>query len=88
MTTAWRVAANILSNLSRTVKNGGPPAWGLGVRELITVKNNAEYYWVFGLFPSPGILENTMFGNWIRFRPQVKVGEKIHTGPVIEISSF
>jgi hypothetical protein len=37
---------------------------------------NTQNYWVFGLFPSSGILENT--------RPQVKVGEKTPTqlGPL------
>ena len=26
----WRVAANILNELSRTADKGSPPAWGLG----------------------------------------------------------
>jgi hypothetical protein len=36
-----------------------------------------QNYWVWGLFPSSGILEieNTTFGNWICFRLQVKGGE-------------
>jgi hypothetical protein len=58
---------------------------------------NTQNYWIFGLFPSSGILENTTFQKLICFRPQVKVGEKTPTQlgplesnvcPVIEISSF
>jgi hypothetical protein len=40
---------------------------------------NTQNYWVFGLFPSSGILETRKqrcFGNWICLRLQVK-GEKI-----------
>jgi hypothetical protein len=43
-----------------------------------------QNYWVFGFFPSSGILENTTFRKWICFHPQVKVGEKTPTqlGPL------
>jgi hypothetical protein len=35
---------------------------------------DAQNYWVFGLCPSSGILETSKhFGNWICFRPQVRV---------------
>jgi hypothetical protein len=40
---------------------------------------NTQNYWVFGLFPSSGILENMRFGNSICFRPQVKVRGKTLT---------
>jgi hypothetical protein len=35
---------------------------------------NIQNYWVFGRFPSSGILEDRKrrFGNWICFRPQVR----------------
>jgi hypothetical protein len=38
----------------------------------------------FFTFTSSGFLENTAFGNWICFRPQVKVGKKTPTqlGPL------
>jgi hypothetical protein len=50
------------------------------------VGSKRKNYWVFGLFPSSGFLENRKkcrFGNWICFRPQVK-GKKTPTqlGPL------
>jgi hypothetical protein len=47
---------------------------------------NTQNYWVFGLFPSSGILgtrKTQRFGNWICFRPQVR-GEETPTllGPL------
>jgi hypothetical protein len=42
-------------------------------------RNGPQNYWVFGLFPLSGIQRTRRFGNWICFRPQVKVGEKTPT---------
>jgi hypothetical protein len=53
---------------------------------VLTTVYNTQNYWVFGLFPSSGILENRKhgrFGNWICFRPQVKGGEDTYSvGPL------
>jgi hypothetical protein len=43
---------------------------------VLTMVHNTQNYWVFGLFPSSDVLGTRRFGNWICFRPQVKVGEK------------
>jgi hypothetical protein len=47
---------------------------------------NSQNYWVFGLFPSSGILENTMFRKLDLF-PSSGEGGGEDTG-LIEISSF
>jgi hypothetical protein len=46
---------------------------------VLTMVYNTQDYWVFGLFPSSGILENTTFR---------KLDPFPSSGPVIEISSF
>jgi hypothetical protein len=46
---------------------------------VLTIVYNTQNYWVFGLFPSSGILENTTFRKLDLLRPQVKVGEKTPT---------
>jgi hypothetical protein len=43
---------------------------------VVMMVHNTQNYWVFGLFPSSGILENTTFR---KLDPQVKVGEKTPT---------
>jgi hypothetical protein len=48
---------------------------------------NTQNYWVFGLFPSSGILENTKqktrrFGNWICFCLQVRGEDSYSVGPL------
>jgi hypothetical protein len=48
----------------------------------------AQNYWVFGLFPSSGILEITTFRKLYLFRPQVKVKVKTPTqlGPLKRVN--
>jgi hypothetical protein len=41
---------------------------------------NTQNYWIYGLFPSTGILQNIKrdVSEMICFRPQVKVGENTY----------
>jgi hypothetical protein len=46
---------------------------------------NTQNYWVFGIFPSSGILETRKtqhFGNWICFHPQVRGKTPTHLRPL------
>jgi hypothetical protein len=50
---------------------------------------NTQNYQVFGLCPSSRILETRKrFGNWVRFRPQVRGEETPALLSVIEVSSY
>jgi hypothetical protein len=39
---------------------------------------NSRDYWVFGFCPLPSILNNTSFGNFVCFRPQVRRGHLLY----------
>jgi hypothetical protein len=57
---------------------------------VLTMVYNTQNYWVLGIFPSSGILENTTFPKLDLFPSSGEGGgEDTYTvGPVIEISCF
>jgi hypothetical protein len=54
------------------------------IQRVLTMVYNTQNSWGFGLFPLFGILEtkNTMFRNWICFRPQVRGEDTSQLGPL------